>query len=185
MAGRRRGVDTAPMRAMRMLRLVVHGRTHQPVAVLGEVEAATPERRCVPVFLRRPQADAIALGRRGENDVLLPQDVLLPLLRGLGHTLDGVEVTELSDGVFSAVVVCDGGTRVPVLPSDAVAVAVREGLPINMAEEILDAVGQPVTEVFPEGVEEPPEEQMREMRDFLEDASPDDFADPPRPEPGA
>ena len=175
---------------MRMLRLVVHGRTHQPVAVLGEVEPPTPAGRCVPVFLRRPQADAIALGRRGESDVLLPQDVLLPLLRGLGHTLDAVEVTELADGVFSAVVVCDGDTRVPVLPSDALAVAVREGLPIGMAEEILDAVGQPVASVFPEGVETPPEEQMQEMRAFLADASPDDFADPPRtepprPEPGA
>jgi uncharacterized protein len=184
MAGRVRAVDTARMRAMRMLRLVVHGRTHQPVAVLGEIEPATAGGRCVPVFLRRPQADAMALGRRGENDVLLPQDVLLPLMRGLGHTLDGVEVTELSDGVFSAVVVCDGGTRVPVLPSDALAVAVREGLPIGMAEQILDAVGQPVAEVFPEGVEAPPEEQMREMRDFLAEASPDDFADPPRPGPG-
>ena len=180
MAGRAVAVDTARMRAMRMLRLVVHGRSHQPVAVLGETDGE----RCVPVFLRSPQADAIALGRRGESDLLLPQDVLLPLLRGLGHTLDGVEVTALTDGVFSAVVVCDG-TRVPVLPSDALAIAVREGLPIGMAEEILDQVGQPVAEVFPDGVQAPPEEQLKEMRDYLADASPDDFADPPRPGPGA
>ena len=78
-------------------------------------------------------------------------------------------------------VVCDGGTRVPVLPSDALAVAVREGLPIGMAEEILDEVGQPVAEVFPDGVAAPPEEQLEEMREFLADASPDAFADPPRP----
>jgi hypothetical protein len=56
--------DTAPMRAMRVLQLIIHGRTHEPVAVLGETEGA----RCVPVFLRRPQADAIALGRRGAKD---------------------------------------------------------------------------------------------------------------------
>ena len=126
-----------------------------------------------------PQADAIALGRRGRDDLLLPQDVLVPLLRGLGHTLDGAEVTALTDGVFEAVLVCDGGTRIPVLPSDALAVAVREGLPIAMAEEILDEVGQPVAEVFPDGVEAPPEEQLREMRNFLQGVSPDDFADPP------
>ena len=167
---------------MRVLRLIVHGRTRDPVAVLGETEGD----RCVPVFLRRPQADAIALGPRGESDVPLPQDVLMPVLRGLGHSVDGVEVTRLADGVFSAVVVCDGGTRVPVLPSAALALAVREGLPIGMAEEILDEVGQPITDVFPDGVapsseQQPPEAQLQEMREFLADAAPDDFADPPRP----
>jgi bifunctional DNase/RNase len=157
------------MRTMRVLRLVVHGRTREPVVVLGEADPDESGARCVPVFLRRPQADAIALGRRGGDDLLLPQDVLVPLLRGLGHTLDGAEVTALTDG----------GTRIPVLPSDALAVAVREGLPIAMAEEILDEVGQPVAEVFPDGVDAPPEEQLREMRNFLQGVSPDDFADPP------
>ena len=170
------------MRTMRVLRLIVHGRTRNPVAVLGETDGD----RCVPVFLRRPQADAMALGPRGEADVPLPQDVLLPVLRGLGHRVDGVEVTRLAAGVFSAVVVCDGGTRVPVLPSDALALAVREELPIGMAEEILDEVGQPIEEVFPDGVappseQAPPEKQLQDMRDFLADASPEDFADPPRP----
>ena len=132
---------------MRVLRLIVHGPTREPVVLLGDTEGE----RCVPVFLRRPQADVVALGRRSGTDPLLPQDVLVPLLRGLGHTLDAAEVTALIDGIFEAVLVCDGGTRIPVLPSDALAVAVREGLPIAMAEEILDAVGQPVAELFPHG----------------------------------
>jgi bifunctional DNase/RNase len=162
---------------MRVLRLVVHGPTREPVVVLGEVDGD----RCVPVFLRRPQADAIALGPRGGADPPLPQDVLLPVLRGLGHTLDGVEVTGLRDGVFSAVVVCDGGRRIPLLPSDALAVAVREALPIGMAEEIIDEVGQRTAELFPDGGAAPPEEQVRAMRAFLDGVEPDDFADPPRP----
>jgi uncharacterized protein len=164
------------MRAMRVLRLIVHARTREPVAVLAETDGS----RCVPIFLRRPQADAMALGPRGESDVLLPQDMLLPLLRGLGHHVDGVEVTALAEGVFAAVVICDGGTRVPVLPSDALALAVRERLPIGMAEEILDEVGQQVGEVFPDGVGAPPEEQVRAFRRFLDDVGPNDFADPPR-----
>jgi uncharacterized protein len=111
------------MRAMRVLRLVVHGPTREPVVLLGDTEGE----RCVPVFLRRPQADVVALGRRSGADPLLPQDVLVPLLRGLGHTVDAAEVTALTDGVFEAVLVCDGGTRIPVLPSDALAVAVARG----------------------------------------------------------
>lgn len=165
------------MRAMRVLRLIVHGRTREPVAVLGETDGD----RCVPVFLRRPQADAIALGPRGGSDVPLPQDVLVPVVRGLGHSIDGVEVTRLADGVFSAVVVCDGGTRIPILPSDALALAVREQLPIGMAEEILDEVGQPVADVFPDGVAAAPQEQVRDFRRFLDDVRPEDFADPPPP----
>ena len=165
------------MRAMRVLRLIVHGRSREPVAVLGETDGD----RCVPVFLRRPQADAIALGPRGGSDVPLPQDVLVPVVRGLGHSIDGVEVTRLADGVFSAVVVCDGGVRIPILPSDALALAVREQLPIGMAEEILDEVGQPVADVFPDGVAAAPQEQVRDFRRFLDDVRPEDFADPPPP----
>ena len=165
------------MRAMRVLRLIVHGRSREPVAVLGETDGD----RCVPVFLRRPQADAIALGPRGGSDVPLPQDVLVPVVRGLGHSIDGVEVTRLANGVFSAVLVCDGGTRIPILPSDALALAVREQLPIGMAEEILDEVGQPVADVFPDGVAAAPQEQVRDFRRFLDDVRPDDFADPPPP----
>ena len=90
-------------------------------------------------------------------------------------------MTRLAGGVFSAVLVCDGGTRLPILPSDALAVAVRERLPIGMAEEILDEVGQPIAELFPDGMAAPPEEQLRDFRRFLDDVGPDDFADPPRP----
>ena len=148
---------------MQVLRLVVHGPTREPVLLLGEIEGD----RCVPVFLRRPQADAIAIGPRGTSDLPLPQDVLLPVLRG----------------VFTAVVVIDGDTRIPVLASDALAVAVREVLPIVMAEEILDAVGQPTSELFPDGAAAPPDEQVRAMRAFLDGVSPEDFADPPHPGP--
>jgi bifunctional DNase/RNase len=150
------------MRAMRVIRLVSHARSRQPVLLLGEADGD----RCLPVFLRRPQADVIAVGRRGPEDPLLPQDVLVPVLRGLGHRLDGAEITALDEGVFSAELVFDGDVRVPVLPSDALAVAVREGLPIGVAGAILDAVGQPLADVEP----------LEEFRRFLDTVSPDDFA---------
>ena len=156
---------------MRVIRLVRHARTRQPVLVLCEADG----RRCLPVFLRQPQADVVAVGRRRPADPPLPQDVLVPVLRGLGHRLDAAEITALADGEFSADLVLDGGTRVAVLPSDALAVAVREGLAIGVADEILDAVGQPVDDLFPAGSDAPPERQLEEFRDFLDDVSPDDF----------
>jgi uncharacterized protein len=159
---------------MRTLRLVVHARSRQPMLIIGEEDGD----RCVPVFLRGPQASAIAEGRRDQQDPLLPQDVLIPVLAGLGHRLTGAEFTALTDGVFMTDLVFEDDQRVQVLPSDALAVAVREGLPITMAEEILDEVGQPISEIFPEGAETPPEEQISEFKDFLDDVTPDDFKKP-------
>ncbi len=71
------------MRDMRTLRLVMHARTRQPMLLLGEQEGD----RCVPVFLRGPQATVIADGQRSETDPLLPMDVLVPVVTGLGRQL--------------------------------------------------------------------------------------------------
>lgn len=161
------------MRAMRVLRLVVHAPSRQPVLMLGEIDGD----RCLPVFLRGPQAQAIAIGPRSQDQPLLPQDVIVPILGGLGRTLQAAEITALTDGVFAAEVVLDDGTRVAVLPSDALALAVRFGLSIGVADEILDEVGQPIAELFPHGSDAPPDEQLREFREFIADVSPDDFKD--------
>jgi uncharacterized protein len=162
------------MKTMRVLRLVVHTRTREPVLLLGEEDGD----RCLPVFLRRAQADVVAVGTRTENDPLLPQDVLIPILAGLGRKLVGAEITALVDSVFSAVLVLDGDTRIEVLPSDALAIAVREGLPIGVADEILDDVGQPTAQLFPDGTDAPPEKQLEDFKEFLEDVSPEDFGAP-------
>lgn len=143
--------------------------------LLGEIDGE----RCVPVFLRQPQADVIAIGPRNEGDPLLTQDLIGPIVAGLGHSLDAVEITDLRDGVFCADLVFASGTRIAARPSDALALAVRDGIPISMAEGILDEVGQPIAELFPHGGDSPPEDQLREFRDFVDDVSPEDFRDPP------
>ncbi len=163
------------MPRMRVLRLVVHAPTHQPVLLLGEVDGE----RFVPVFVRRPQADLIDNGPRGANDPLLTQDLIGPIVRGLSRTLDLVEITELRDGAFHVDLVFDTGTRIAAPSSDALALAVRDGIPISMAAAILDEVGQPITDLFPHGGGSPNEEQLREFSQFVEQVSPDDFRDPP------
>lgn len=160
------------MLPMHVLRLVVHARSREPVLLLGEVEGD----RCLPVFLRRLQADVISVGPRTAGGPEVVLDVLLPLLEGLGHRVDGVEIVALEDGIFRAEFVVDGGTRVPARPSDALAVAVRERLPIGVADEILDAVGQPVADLFPDGTDAPPEQQMQDFKRFIDEVEPGDFA---------
>src|SRR5690349_17546846 len=74
-------ITPGPMRAMRVLRLVTHARTREPVLLLGEADGD----RCLPVFLRRPQAEVIAAGPRDEEGTPLTQDLLLPLAARLGQ----------------------------------------------------------------------------------------------------
>ncbi len=159
-----------------MLRLVVHRPTREPVMLLGEVDGD----RFLPVFLRQHQAQVIALGPRGEEDPMLGQDLIGAIVRGLGRRMEGVEITELRDGKFYADLVFDAGVRVELRPSDALAVAVRDGLPISVADVILDEVGQQTSELFPDGTDAPPEQQLRDFREFIDDVRPEDFREPPR-----
>lgn len=176
-------------RAMHVLRLIVHARSRQPVLLLGEIEGT----RCVPIFLRPAQAEVIAVGPRDGETTSLTQDVLLPVLDKLGHTLEGVEISDLNDGVYTAELVFDSGDRIEVKPSDALSIAVREKLPIGIAEHVLDEVGQQVDELLPPDAEDsagagaqtraatgtesaaPPEDQLREFREFIDEVSPEDF----------
>lgn len=164
------------MRAMRVFKVIVHARTREPVCVLAEEDGD----RCLPVFLRQPQADVIASGPKGEDDQILTQDLLVPVVQALGRSLDGIEITELRDGVFRADLVFDQGTRIPARPSDALAIAVRDGLPIAVAEQILDDVGQLVAQMFPNGpdIHEAPEQQVAAFREFIDEVSPEDFGAP-------
>lgn len=176
-------------RTMHVLRLIVHARSRQPVLLLGEADGD----RCVPVFLRPPQAEVIAVGPRDDEGTPLTQDVLLPVVEALGRTLERVEISDLVDGVYTAELVFDGDTRLVVRPSDALALAVREGLLIGMAEHVLDEVGQAVDDVLPPDGDDttgaaaqaraatagpadaPPEQQMQEFREFIDEVSPEDF----------
>jgi uncharacterized protein len=160
---------------MQMLRLVVHRPTREPVLLLGEVDGE----RFVPVFLRQHQAQVIALGPRGEDDPMLGQDLIDTIVRGLGRRMEAVEITELRDGKFHADLVFDAGDRIELRPSDALAVAVRDGLPISVAETILDEVGQQTSELFPEGADAPPEQQLADFREFIDEVKPEDFREPP------
>jgi bifunctional DNase/RNase len=164
------------MRAMRVFKVIVHARTREPVLVLAEEDGD----RCLPVFLRQPQADVIAYGPRVEDDQVLTQDLLVPVVEVLGRRLEGVEIVALRDGVFHAELVFDGDTRLAARPSDALSVAVRDSIPIGVAEEILDDVGQLASEMFPHGTDlhEPPERQVAAFREFIDDVSPEDFDTP-------
>ncbi|WP_285649278.1 bifunctional nuclease domain-containing protein [Actinomycetospora sp. NBRC 106375] len=165
---------------MRFARLVVHRMTREPLALLVEEDAD----RCLVVSVRAPQAEVIDRGPRAaepSDDDRMTQDLLADLAGLLGRRLDRGEIVDLVDDRFKAELVLDDGTRLPGRPSDVLAVAVREALRIEVADAVLDAVGQSFSELGGDRPEPAREaaEQVEQMREFLEEATAQDFARPP------
>lgn len=162
------------MLTVRVARVVMHVETQLPVALLEEVNGS----RCMPVLLRSRQAAAIVAGLRGDRASCFAEDALASVLLTLGHRLGAVEIAGLDDEeLFRAALVVDD-RRVGLGPSQALAVAVREGLPIRIADELLEQFGQPIAAIQLDECDAPPEQQLADLRAFLDVVQPDDFRSP-------
>lgn len=159
-------------------------RHYRRVVVLKEKEAD----RYITIWIGSDVADAIAL-RLQEVTVPRPQshDLMLTLMQGLGGTLTQVSVTDLRDDTFFATlhVQVDGREiQVDSRPSDAIALAVRAGVPIYASDEVMDRAGIVLDD--DEEIEEPvaadprpptPEEleKLAVFRDFVAGLDLDDL----------
>jgi len=125
--------------------------TLEDIAVSGEdgarflVLLKAPGGELLPIVIDALQAVSIAAGRQAERpERPLTHDLLLSMLGMLDAEVTKVEVTDLVDGTFYAMVVLERqGVRfdVDARPSDALALAVRAKCPIYVAEHVLEASG--------------------------------------------
>ena len=103
----------------------------------------------VPITIGSLEAMSILAGRSREKfSRPLSHDLLLSALELLGASLNRVEVTELvttpEGGTFYGKVVLDNRgieLELDARPSDALALAVRMGAPIWIAEDVVEQVG--------------------------------------------
>lgn len=99
----------------------------------------------LPIQIDAMQAIAIAAGRAQESiERPLTHDLMVSVLELLGVKLTRVEVTDLKDGTFYALLHLDrsGVTfEVDARPSDALALAVRVGAAIFVAPHVLEHGG--------------------------------------------
>ena len=154
------------------------------VGVRVELPANTPmvllrERdgggRLLPIYIGNPEAASIHAALEG---VVPPRpmthDLMVSLIEDLGATLDRVVITEVRDHTFYAELQFSApdGTehRLSSRPSDACALAVRTGVTIFAADDVLDTAGK-----VPEESGEDAEEILDEFHDFLESVNPEDF----------
>jgi bifunctional DNase/RNase len=138
--------------------------SNQPIVLLREVDGE----RYLPIWIGAVEATAIAFAQQGVVPARpLTHDLMRDLLEALGHRLTEVRITELTDGVFYAVLVLDGTLEVSARPSDAIALALRTGTSIVAADEVLADAGI--------AVPDEQEDEVEKFREFLDQVSPDDF----------
>ena len=114
----------------------------EQVIVLKEREGV----RFLPVVIGIAEVNAIKLKLSGIDPPRpLTHDLLLRSIEELGARLKEIHIDKLENNTFHAKLVLvrngTGETKVDARPSDSVALALRAGAPIYVAEEVLDEAG--------------------------------------------
>ena len=101
--------------------------------------------RRLPIIIGAFEAQSIALEMEGIKPPRpLTHDLMKNIIDAFGVSLQDVFINELRDGTFYAKITIEGvseSQEVDSRPSDAIALAVRYGVPIFVAEEVLNEAG--------------------------------------------
>ena len=144
----------------------VHMHSSQHVVILKDVDRDL----YLPIWIGVNEADAIARRLQGITpERPLTHDLFARTLEELGVTVKQVIVSDLSDETYRARLVLELGERtvdIDARPSDAIALAIRIGVPIFATDAVLDRAG-----VTPEPDEDERLSVFREFVNSLEDES--------------
>ncbi|MRS13223.1 MAG: bifunctional nuclease family protein [Actinobacteria bacterium] len=163
------------MMQVRIAGLSLDDNTEQPMLLLvpaADDGSAHGARRALPIWIGHAEATAILLALQGvEPPRPMTHDLMKAVLETVGFAVSRVEITRLEGGTFYAALVLRGEERelaIDARPSDSIALAVRFGCPVFVAEDVFDEAAVEVTEVDEE-------EEVEAFRDFLEHVDPNDF----------
>ena len=158
--------------------------SNTPVLLLQESDGLG---RTLPIFIGAPEATAIAFALQGmDTPRPMTHDLIRDLLDALGAEVIRVVITELKSATYYAEIVLRHGEQeqhVSSRPSDAVAVAVRTGAPLFVADDLMDSEGIMLAVDEEEDEDEAdsaeaanPDELVGEFRNFLDSIRPEDFS---------
>ena len=160
---------------VRIASLALDPRSNQPVIVLKPLIEEPGVGRLLPIWIGHPEATAILLALEGaEPSRPLTHDLMRNMLQSLDAYVERVEITRVEDGTFFAALVIRGEERsiaIDARPSDSIALAVRMGAPLFVAEEVLE---EAAVDDEP-GAMDNAEAELAEFRDFLDSVEPEDF----------
>jgi hypothetical protein len=122
----------------------------------------------LPIWIGPNEAAAIAMAQQGVAAPRpLTHDLFVATLLQLGTPLLSVRITRLEEGVFFAELDLQGQS-VDARPSDAIALALRAGVPILLADDVLEEAG-----VAPDPEDDV--DEVEQFREFLDSVTPQDF----------
>ena len=134
------------MEAHKMMELVIDSirvslLNHQRVVILKQKDID----RYLPIWIGPPEADAIAV-RLQEVSVPRPltHDLLHNAIKDLGGIIDSIVVSSMENDTYYATIVVRQGDKtveIDARPSDALALAVRAGVQIFAAPEVMEKCG--------------------------------------------
>lgn len=137
----------------------VHMLSSQHVVILRD----TANDRYLPIWIGPWEANAIAMRLQGVTpERPMTHDLFSQTLSELGVTVKQIIVSDLAEDTFRARLLLQVNGReldLDARPSDAIAIAVRAGVPIFATDAVLDRAG-----VVPEGADE---ERLSVFREFV------------------
>ena len=134
--------------------------------------------RRIPIIIGGFEAQAIALEMEGIKPPRpLTHDLLKNIVESLSATITEVNIHDLKDGTFYASIIVNGETEIDSRPSDAIAVAIRFGINIFVAEHVMGEAGflpDENEEEIEEGeeIEEDDDEKDTELEESVAKAKP-------------
>lgn len=166
-----------PLKRMDISSVVVGGGPVASLVILRTHDSCDGEGLELPIRIGSVEATAISMGvRERPGGRPMTHDLLASTISILGGTLSSVRIMAVQGTTFFAQLelVRTDGERVYVdaRPSDALALAVREDVPVYAEDSVLETAALPDFR----GVERREEEhELEEFHAFVEGLSPEDF----------
>jgi bifunctional DNase/RNase len=159
--------------------MTVGGLTLDPVTKTPIVILRDPENKLnLPIWIGLLEATSMATELEGIKMARpMTHDLLRGILQEVGATVDCIEVTDLKDNTYFALIYLQAGGRqltIDARPSDAISLALRTKSPIYVAKKVLEASS--VLQQMEEGKDQDLSNVSRDKwAEILEKMSPDDF----------
>ncbi len=141
--------------------------SQKPILLLKEENG----NRYLPIWIGPYEASAIALELSNiKTPRPMTHDLIINIINNLNISVDNIEITDIKDNTFYAVINIKGNDRkiikIDSRPSDAIATAVRIKCDIFVAEHVLESGGLKIQSI---------DKEVKKFKEFLNHIEPEDF----------
>lgn len=155
---------------MKVFGLTIDPFTNAPIVILKDME----EKNALPVWIGVLEASAIASElEKIQFSRPMTHDLMKEVLKSLNITVTKIEVTDLKDNVYYAIIHMESNGKafkIDSRPSDAIAMALRMGSPIFVDTKVLDKSKNMEMKTEPGK-----KSGSKELLNLLEQLSPEEF----------